>query len=102
MSVTAGAGYPERAEDRMTIDGMTPAHAKQAHRDHLWVLAVIAGCALLEVWASWVTIGSLSGFPKIGGKHGMPTDWILAVTTEAYWGYALYAWLAAAPGPRSR
>jgi hypothetical protein len=71
-------------------------------RDHLWVLVIIAACALLEVWASWVTIGSVSGFPRIGGKHGLPTDWILAVTTEAYWGYALYAWLAAAPGPRSR
>lgn len=87
------------------MNGMptAPAHAKPvARRDHLWVLAVIAVCALLEVWASWVTIGSLSGFPKIGGKHGMPTDWILAVTTEAYWGYALYAWLAGAPGPKSR
>jgi hypothetical protein len=78
-------------------------HAKPpARRDHLWVLVIIAACALLEVWASWVMIGSTSGFPKIGGKHGLPTDWTLAVTTEAYWGYALYAWLAAAPGPRSR
>lgn len=86
----------------MTDMTQTPAHAKTARRDHLWVLFVIAACALLEVWASWVTIGSMSGFPRIGGKHGLPTDWILAVTTEAYWGYALYAWLAAAPGPRSR
>ena len=68
-------------------------------RDHLWVLAVIAACVLAEVWASWVTIGAKSGFPEIGG---VPTDWTLAVTTEAYWGYALYAWLAASPGPRSR
>lgn len=75
-------------------------HAKQApRRDHLWVLVIIAGCALLEVWASWVTIGSLSNFPKIGK---LSTDWTLAVTTEAYWGYALYSWLAGAPGPRSR
>jgi hypothetical protein len=72
------------------------------HRDHLWVVFVIAACCVFEVWASWVTIGSLSGFPKIGGPHGFSTDWTLAVTTEAYWGYALYSWLAAAPGPRSR
>jgi hypothetical protein len=79
------------------------AHAKPAARhDHLWVLAVIAACALTEVFASWVFIGSLSGFPRIGGAHGVPTDWTLAVTSEAYWAYALYAWLAASPGPRSR
>jgi len=71
-------------------------------RDHLWVLFIVAACVLLEVWASWVTIGGMSGFPKIGGRHGISTDWTLAVTTETYWGYALYAWLAAAPGPRSR
>lgn len=70
------------------------------HRDHLWVLFTIAGCVLAEVWASWVGIGSISGFPVIRGK--VPTDWILAVAMEAYWGYALYAWLVAAPGPRSR
>jgi hypothetical protein len=69
-------------------------------KDHLWVLVIIAACALIEVWASWVTIGSMSGFPKLFAK--IPTDWTLAVTTEAYWGYALYSWLAAAPGPRSR
>lgn len=86
------------------MDGMPiAAHAKPApKRDHLWVLAVIAICALFEVWVSWVTIGSMSGFPKIGGEHGLPTAWTLAVTSEAYWGYALYAWLAGAPGPRSR
>lgn len=79
-----------------------PSHAKPARRDHLWVLVIIAACCLLEVWASWVLIGSMSGFPRIGGKHGLPTDWTLAVTSEAYWGYALYAWLAGAAGPRSR
>jgi hypothetical protein len=68
-------------------------------RDHLWVLFVIAACVLAEVWASWVGIGSISGFPEIG--H-IPTDWVLAVAMEAYWGYALYAWLVASPGPRSR
>jgi uncharacterized membrane protein len=76
-----------------------PAHAKSARRDHLWVLFVIAACVLAEVWASWVGIGSISGFPEIG--H-IPTDWVLAVAMEAYWGYALYAWLVASPGPRSR
>jgi hypothetical protein len=79
------------------------AHAREAgRRDHLWVLFIIAGCALIEVWASWVLIGGMSGFPKIGGAHGVPTDWTLAVTSEAYWGYALYSWLAGASGPRSR
>lgn len=80
-----------------------PDHAKPPkRRDHLWVLVIIAVCALIEVWASWIAIGSMSGFPKIGGARGLSTDWTLAVTTEAYWGYALYSWLAAAPGPRSR
>jgi hypothetical protein len=68
-------------------------------RDHLWVLAVIAAACLAEVFPSWVGIGAISGFPKIG--H-IPTDWVLAVAMEAYWGYALYAWLVASPGPRSR
>jgi uncharacterized membrane protein len=90
------------------MDGM-PKHSAEGdryaaapRRDHLWVLVIIAVCALLEVWASWLAIGSMSGFPRIGGARGLPTDWTLAVTTEAYWGYALYSWLAAAPGPRSR
>lgn len=74
-------------------------HASPGKRDHLWVLAVIAICALLEVWASWLGIGSVSGFPKLGE---MTTGWILPVTTEAYWGYAVWAWLASSPGPRSR
>jgi hypothetical protein len=75
-------------------------HAKPAPKDHLWVLVIIAACCLLEVWVSWVTIGSMSGFPRVLGR--IPTDWVLAVTSEAYWGYALYAWLAASPGPKSR
>jgi len=83
------------------MDGMTaPAHAKPASKhDHLWVLAVVAVAVLAEVWASWVGIGAMSGFPRI---DDVPTDWVLAVAVEAYWGYALFAWLAAAPGPRSR
>lgn len=75
------------------------AHAKPQRSDHLWVLFLIAVCCLAETWASWVGIGALSGFPKLGR---MPTDWTLAVVVEAYWGYALYAWLAASPGQRSR
>lgn len=71
----------------------------KARRDHLWVLFVVAASVLAEVWASWVGIGSISGFPRIGP---IPTDWVLAVAMEAYWGYALYAWLVASPGPRSR
>lgn len=71
-----------------------------ARRDHLWVLVVIAVCALAEVWGSWVGIGSISGFPVLLGR--LPTDWILAMVMEGYWAYGLYAWLAASPGPRSR
>ena len=44
----------------------TPAHAKPARRDLLWILVLIAACGLLEVWASWLQIGSVSGFPKLG------------------------------------
>jgi hypothetical protein len=81
------------------MDAMPPAHAKHAPKDYLWVLAVIAACALIKVSPSWVGIGAAAGFPRFGK---MPTDWTLAVIMEAYWGYALYAWLAAAPGVRSR
>ena len=77
----------------------TPAHAKPARRDLLWVLVLILACGLLEVWASWLQIGAVSGFPKLGG---MTTGWILPVTSEAYWMASLYAWLAAPAGPRSR
>lgn len=77
----------------------TPAHAKPAPRDYLWVLAVIAACALIKVSPSWVGIAASAGFPRFGK---IPTDWTLAVIMEAYWAYALYAWLAASAGPRSR
>lgn len=80
--------------DGMTMDSM---HAKP--KDHLWVLVIIAGCALIETFPSWVGIGAVSGFPRFGR---MPTDWTLAVTSEAYWGYALYAGIVAVAGPRSR
>jgi hypothetical protein len=77
----------------------TPAHAKPAPKDYLWVLAVIAACALIKVSPSWVGIAAAAGFPRFGR---MPTDWTLAVIMEAYWAYALYAWLATAAGVRSR
>lgn len=89
-----------RAADGATMDGMpTAAHAKPARRDHLWVLVLIAACCLVKVWPSWIGIGAEAGFPKIGR---IPTDWTLAVIIEAYWGYAVYAWLAASAGLRSR
>ena len=96
-----GVSYPERVGSGATMAVMTPAaHAKPVPKhDHLWVLAVVAAAVLAEVWASWVGIGAMSGFPRI---DDVPTDWVLAVAVEAYWGYALFAWLAAAPGPRSR
>jgi hypothetical protein len=68
-------------------------------RDHLWVAVIIAACVLLEVWASWLWIGSVSGFPKLGP---VTTGWILPVATEAYWAYALWTWLVGAPGSRSK
>ena len=100
MTVTSGADYRKGSGDGMSIDGMTqtPAHAKPARRDHLWVLAVIAACCLIKVWPSWVGIGAEAGFPKLGK---MATDWTLAVVIEAYWAYAVFAWLAAT-GWRSR
>lgn len=81
------------------MSGMGTHEQVTAPRDHLWVAVVIAACVLLEVWASWLGIGSVSGFPKLGR---MTTGWILPVATEAYWSYALWAWLAAPPGSRSR
>lgn len=99
------ANQPERPLAGATMEPMppTPAHAKPVpKRDHLWVLVVIAACCLLKVWPSWIGIGAEAGFPVIGGPNGMPTDWTLAVVIEAYWGYAIYAALAAPAGRRSR
>ena len=79
----------------MTSHRITERHAAKTSRDYLWVTAVIAVFALFDVWGGWTEIGNKSGF-----AHG--TGWTLTVIVEAYWGYALYAWLAAAPGPRSR
>lgn len=83
----------------MSDQGRHASGEAKTRKDHLWVLFVIAAACLAEVFPSWVGIGAISGFPKIG--H-IPTDWVLAVAMEAYWGYALYAWLVASPGPRSR
>ena len=74
-------------------------HAKKKTRDHLWVLAVVAACCLIKVWPSWVGIGAEADFPDFGK---MRTDWTLAVVVEAYWAYAVYAWLAAPAGKSSR
>lgn len=79
----------------MTSHRTTERHAAKTSRDHLWVPAVIAVVAFCDVWGGWTGLGNKSGF-----AHG--TGWTLTVIVEAYWGYALYAWLAAAPGPRSR
>lgn len=78
------------------------AHAKP--RDHLWVVFVIAAAAAIEVCATWVGIGNVSGFPVIGLPFRLKvnTDFSLMVGMEAYGGFALYYWLSAATGPRSR
>lgn len=81
------------------MSGMGTHEQITPQRDHLWVAVIIAACVLLEVWASWLGIGAVSGFPKLGN---MTTGWILPVATEAYWSYALWAWLGGAPGSRSR
>jgi|HubBroStandDraft_6_1064221.scaffolds.fasta_scaffold09737_8 hypothetical protein len=83
----------------MTDMPTQPAHAKTARRDHLWVLVLIAVCALTAVWGSWLQIGDKSGFAPLGP---LSTGWTPAVIVEAYWGYTLYAWLAGAPGRRSK
>jgi hypothetical protein len=82
------------------MNGMTP-HSKPAPRfDRLLLVAflILAG-GMLEVWASWLYVASVSGFPRLGE---LTTGWILPVTAEAYWATALYAWLASPAGPRSR
>jgi hypothetical protein len=82
--------------DIMTDMPISPAHAKPvSRRDHLWVLAIVAVFALYDVWGAWTELGNKSGF-----AHG--TGWTLTVIVELYWGYAGFAWLAGAPGLRSR
>jgi hypothetical protein len=70
------------------------AHAKP--KDHLWVLVLIAAACGLEVCATWIGIGSRSGFPVIRLPYGIariPTDFCLMVCMEAYAGYAIFIWL---------
>lgn len=76
-----------------------PGEPPPQRRDHIWVLFFIAACALAEVFGSWLGIASVSGFPRYGP---VTTGWVLFATTEGFWGYALWSWLAGAPGPRSR
>jgi hypothetical protein len=78
---------------------VTPGEPPGHRSDHIWVLFLIAACALAEVFGSWLGIASVSGFPHYGP---VTTGWVLFVTTEGFWGYALWSWLAGAPGPRSR
>jgi len=101
MTVTNGAGYQEQRSEGMSMDGMAehaqgPSHARKATspRDHLWVLIVIAGFALYDVWTAWSQLGGKSGFGRAG--------WTLTVIVEVYLLYALFAWLGGAAGPRSR
>ena len=80
----------------MTGMPITPAHAKPvSRRDHLWVLAIVAGFAFYDIWVAWTELGNKSGF-----AHG--TGWTLTVIVELYWAYAGFAWLAGAAGLRSR
>jgi hypothetical protein len=72
----------------------TPAHAKPSGYDHAWVLVVVAGFALYDVWESWTQVGNKSGY-----AHG--TGWTLTVIVEAFAAYCLFAWFDA-PGRRSR
>jgi hypothetical protein len=69
-----------------------------------WVIGLIAGAAAIEIWATWLGIGSLSGFPVLvlGRLARIPTDWSLAVGMEAYAGFALWVWLSGAKGKNSR
>jgi hypothetical protein len=80
------------------MSGMTNGKHSQpatgSRRDHLWVLVIIAGFALFDVWEAWSEVGNKSGF-----AHG--TGWTLTVIVEAFAGYCLFAWFDA-PGPRSR
>jgi hypothetical protein len=82
---------------------MTAMSKHASKRNRSWFLFAIAIPAAVEVWACWVGLGSLCGFPVIGlGRLHLPTDWTLAVGVEAYGTYALNVWLGSAPGPRSR
>lgn len=82
----------------MTTHKRTQRHAATEaapKRDHLWVLVIIAGFALYDVWTAWSQIGNKAGF-----AHG--TGWTLTVIVEVFWLYVLWAWLGGAVGLRSR
>lgn len=85
--------------DTMSDMGNGQHEVPERHKTHLWVLILIAVPAAIEVFACWVGLGSLTGFPPVLG-HG--TGWTLAIGMEAYGGYAMWAWLSGAPGERSR
>lgn len=77
--------------------------SEQQQKDRLWVVGLIAVAAAAEVWATWLGLGSLSGFPVLRlGKIAVATSWTLSVGMEAYGGYAMWVWLAAGGGVRSR
>jgi hypothetical protein len=100
MTVTTGAECQDLRANGATMDDMpqSPAHAKPAtRRDHLWVLAIIAGFALFDVWGAWAQVGDKSGY-KVGHTG---TGWTLTIVVEAAAGYFLFAWFSA-PGRRSR
>jgi hypothetical protein len=78
---------------------MTDMSKHASKRSQPWLLFIIAIPAAVEVWACWVGLGSLCGFPKLGR---LSTNWTLAIGMEAYGAYALRVWLGNAPGQRSR
>lgn len=80
----------------------------ERHRNHLWLLLLIAAPAAVEVWSGWIGLGALCGFGEI---HPLPgiwdslrinTDITLPIGMEAYAGYGLYAWLASNAGESVR
>jgi hypothetical protein len=94
--VTNGLEYRKTTSDGTTMDAMPqPAHAKPGRDRLLLAVAVIALFALYDIWGAWTEVGDKSGF-----AHG--SGWTLTVIVEVYGACALWAWLAEAPGPRSR
>lgn len=94
MAVTTQPNNPDQQEPGATISSMTPPSKHAKTRDHLWVLAIIAVFALVDVVESWTQVGDKSGY-----AHG--TSWTLTVIVEAFAAYSLWAWFTA-PGKRSR
>ena len=73
-----------------------------------WPLLLIAAPASVAVWSGWVGLGLLCGFgvihplPGIWDGLRVNTDITLPVGVESYGAFAVYAWLAAGSGPRTR